>query len=56
MITVETRLDFAALASRLVAMARTLGEAQAEQSALALRGDPARWRKAALLWPLFTKG
>ena len=56
MISATTRPDFAALAARLVAMARTLGEAQAEQTALARRGDPTRWRKAALLWPLFTKG
>ena len=56
MISAETRPDFAALATRLTAIARTLGEAQAEQAALARRGDPARWRNAALLWPLFTKG
>ena len=56
MITAETRTDFAALTNRLVAKARTLGEAQAEQTVLDQRGDPLRWRKAALLWPLFTKG
>ena len=56
MISVQTRPDFTALAARLVAMARTLGEAQAEQTALERRGDPSRWRKAALLWPLFSKG
>lgn len=56
MISAAARPDFAALATRLTAMARTLGEAQAEQVALARRGDPTHWRKAALLWPLFTKG
>jgi hypothetical protein len=56
MISAETRPGFAAFTARLTAIARTLGEAQAEQAALARRGDPVRWRKAALLWPLFTKG
>ena len=56
MISAETRPDFAALAARLIAMAQTLGEAEAEQAALAQRDDPARWRKPGLLWPLFTKG
>lgn len=47
---------FAGLAARLIDRARLLGEAEAERMALARRDDPRRWRKAALLWPLFTKG
>ncbi len=56
MISAETRPDFAALAARLVSRAKRIAEAQAEQATLARRSDPTRWRKAALLWPLFTKG
>ena len=56
MISAEIRPDFAALAARLAAKARALAEAQAEHTVLARRSDPARWRKAGLLWPLFTKG
>ncbi len=52
MITATTRPDFASLAGK----ARALAEAHAEHSVLARRSDPTRWRKAALLWPLFTKG
>ena len=48
--------DFAALAKRLETKARKLAEARAESMALARRGNPLRWRKAALLWPLITKG
>ena len=56
MISAETRPDFAALAARLAAKAKALAHARLEEAALARRGDPARWRKAGLLWPLFTKG
>ena len=56
MISAETRPDFAALAAHLVAKARVLAEAQAERSALVRRNDPVSWRRAGLLWPLFTKG
>ena len=56
MIAAETRPDFAALAARLAAKARILAQAQAERNVLARRSDPARWRQAGLLWPLFTKG
>ena len=56
MISAETSPDFASLAVRLAAKARALAEAHAERNALARRSDPARWRKAGLLWPLFTKG
>lgn len=30
--------------------------ASARAATLALRDSPARWRRASLLWPLFTKG
>ena len=48
--------DFAALARRLAAKAGKLAEAHAESEVRARRGDPLRWRKARLLWPLITKG
>ncbi len=42
---------FDALAERLVAQARRLGEAAAQR-----RRDPVRaWRDARLVWPLFNK-
>jgi hypothetical protein len=48
-----TTTNFSALALRL----RTRAIALAEARAAARRTDPARrWRRAALLWPLFTKG
>jgi hypothetical protein len=47
---------FAALSTRLTAKARALAEARAETNALARRSSALRWRKARLLWPLFTKG
>ena len=56
MIGASIRPDFPGLAARLARQARLLAEARAESIALARRGDPARWRRAALLWPLFTKG
>jgi hypothetical protein len=56
MISAAVNSDLAALADRLAAKARTLAEARAENSALTRLSDPLRWRKAALLWPLFTKG
>ena len=56
MIGVSPPPDFAGLAARLARKALALAEARAENIALARRGDPARWRRAGLLWPLFTKG
>lgn len=41
--------------SRLLARAQSLARARAEQLDRERRGDPARWRRANLLWPLFTK-
>ena len=48
--------DFTALARRLAAKAGALAEARAESATRKTRGDPVRWRKARLLWPLITKG
>lgn len=42
-------------AARLAAKARTLAQAATEDRWRERRNDPARWRRAALLWPLFTK-
>jgi hypothetical protein len=45
--------NFAAVAERLRARAVALAQARAA----ARRTDPShRWHRAALLWPLFTKG
>lgn len=45
--------NFAAVAEHLRARAVALAQART----FARRTDPAqRWRRAALLWPLFTKG
>ena len=41
--------------ARLTAKAETLARAAAENRLRAARSDPARWRRAALLWPLFTR-
>jgi hypothetical protein len=56
MITPDIGPAFAALTARLTAKAQALAEARAETKALARRSSPQRWRKARLLWPLFTKG
>ena len=42
---------FDALASKLTARAAALAEAEVER-----RRQPAWWRSARLLWPMFTKG
>jgi len=47
---------FEALAARLMASARRLGEARAAERRLQAADPAARWRQASLLWPLFTKG
>ena len=44
-----------ALAARLAAKARLLGEAHAEARLRERRRDPRRWRLSGLLWPLFAK-
>ncbi len=53
MIRAETRTG---LTSRLVARARALAEARAVRAGLARRDDVRAWRRARLLWPLFSKG
>jgi hypothetical protein len=40
---------------RLAARAAQIAAAAAEARLLARRGDPLRWRRARLLWPLFAK-
>ena len=45
-----------ALEQRLTEQAAALAAAQAHRAALARRGDPQRWRRSDLLWPLFAKG
>ena len=42
-------------AARLAAKAAALAEARTETALRARRADPSRWRRAALLWPLFAK-
>lgn len=56
MIRAEPDRSLTALADRLESRARDLAEAHAQQQRLARRRDARRWRRAALLWPLFTKG
>ncbi|MCT2399204.1 hypothetical protein [Novosphingobium mangrovi (ex Huang et al. 2023)] len=53
---IEASADFGALAARLIQHARTLANAHLQTRALAARNDETRWRRAGLLWPLFTKG
>ncbi|MBK6802746.1 hypothetical protein [Novosphingobium sp.] len=48
--------DFAALLTRLQAQAARLGAARAETLRMERRDPARRWRRAALLWPLFSKG
>lgn len=50
---ITARTDFSALAARLAERARTLALARAAGSRL---DAGAHWRRAALLWPRFTKG
>ncbi len=47
---------FDALADRLREQAVLLARSAATKRLLRRRRDGALWRKAALLWPLFTKG
>lgn len=48
-------VEAATFASRLAAQATALARARAETALRARREDPSRWRRAALLWPLFAK-
>lgn len=47
---------FEDLAARLIDQARQLGEERAAEARLTLTDPALRWRRARLLWPLFTKG
>lgn len=48
--------SFAQIAAQLTEQARLIASARAEELRLARSNPAARWRKAALLWPQFTKG
>jgi len=56
MIAADPGPSFAVLAKRLTGKAVALAEAHKGAALLQAREDPRRWRRAALLWPLFTKG
>ena len=46
---------FAGLIGKMTAGAKALAAVRATATIASQRSSPARWRKAALLWPLFTK-
>ena len=48
--------SFAELSARLIERAQVIAQARAEELRLARTDPEARWRRAALLWPQFTKG
>lgn len=48
--------SFSAAALRLTAFAEMIAQARIEELRLERRDPAARWRKASLLWPQFTKG
>ena len=54
MITARSTPPESGFAARLAAKAGRLAEARAEARRRAADADPWRWRKPALLWPLFT--
>ena len=47
---------FDRLTVQLIAQAQAIAAARIEELRLARTDPAARWRKAALLWPSFTKG
>jgi hypothetical protein len=49
---IEGSLNDAGVVRRLTAKARKLVQARVDARRLSDRGDPARWRRADLLWPL----
>lgn len=53
---ITTATDFEALADRLRERTVLLARSAATKRLLRRHRDGALWRKAALLWPLFTKG
>ena len=48
--------QFADLAAQLVAQAKIIAAARADELRLTRTDPAARWRQASLLWPRFTKG
>lgn len=53
---IEARpLAIAALFGALTRKARVLAQAHGENALRARRRDPRRWRRAALVWPLFNR-
>ena len=48
--------SFAEVAARLTALAETIAAERASELTLERRDPAARWRRASLLWPRFTKG
>jgi len=48
--------SFSAATLRLTALAETIAQARIAELKLERRDPAARWRKASLLWPQFTKG
>ena len=53
MISASPEPGFGTLVERLAARAEALAQARSETLSAERRNDPGRWRKAALLWPLF---
>ncbi|MFC0203513.1 hypothetical protein [Novosphingobium soli] len=53
---IQVRVGFDAFAARLARRAAALARARTAATLLAARGDARRWRRPALLWPLFAKG
>jgi len=49
-------VSFAALAERLTRRAASLATSRGESRLRARRRDGGQWRRAALLWPLFSGG
>lgn len=47
---------FEPVAARLIEKARSIADARAAEIRMQQTDPAGRWRRAALLWPLFTKG
>ncbi len=56
LVTADAAAGFDTLAQRLADRAEALATARAAERALAARGEESGWRRADLVWPLFTKG
>lgn len=56
MIRARIAAGFAPVATRLAGRAQAIAQAAATDRQGQIRSDPARWRSARLLWPLFWKG